>query len=164
MRWTLIVASTLAVVLAVTALATASLRPVLRVGTAHAVRGSHFKAYELVRVVFTSDVRQVRVIRVSADGSFATALPTPVHSCSGMLIRATGASGDIASIALSTGLCPPPSASAGTTPGGGGTTPGGGGTTPGGGGTAPGGGDTAPPSSTGGLPDPHGPATTNPGG
>jgi hypothetical protein len=136
MRWTLSVMLTVAVVLAGTALATASPRPVLRLGAANAVRGSHFKAHELVRVVFTSEVRRVRVIRVSATGSFASALPAPTDSCSGMVIRATGASGDVASIALSAGLCPPPSAS----------------------------GDTAPPSSTtGGLPDPHGPATINRG-
>src|SRR5215472_13579831 len=103
MRRTLIVIPTAALLLAGTAVATAGVRPVLRLGTANAVRGSHFKAHELVRVVFTSDVRRVRVIRVSATGSFASSLPAPVDSCSGMVIRATGASGDVASIALSKG-------------------------------------------------------------
>jgi hypothetical protein len=148
MRFALSVMLTVAVVQAGTALATASPRPVLRLGAANAVRGSHFKAHELVRVVFTSEVRRVRVIRVSAAGSFASALPARTDSCSGIVIRATGASGDVASIALSTGLCPPPSASSAQ----------GAPSTPSTGDTSP-----APPSSTGNLPDPHGPATINPG-
>jgi hypothetical protein len=156
MRWTLVASMTTALALAGAGLATASLRPVLRLGTENVVRGSHFKAHELVHVVFTSDVRHVRVLRVNASGSFSAALPT-TDRCSSLRIRATGASGDAASIALSRALCPPASstgtqstgtastgtASSGSPPSSSGTTP------PPSGGSQP-------------LPDPHGPPTINP--
>jgi hypothetical protein len=157
MRLTLAAVLTAALALAGAGLATASLKPVLRLGTANVVRGSHFKAHELVHVVFTSDVRHVRVLRVGATGSFTTALPTTV-SCSGLRIRATGTSGDAASIALSKALCPPASSTTGTP-----TT---GTVQSSGSGSSPSSGGTTPPS-TGGtqtLPDPHGPPTVNPGG
>lgn len=136
MRRILVIAAATALVLAGAALATpGSLSPVLRLGPAGVVRGSHFKAHELVHVVFTAGVRHVRVIRVGAAGSFAAILPATV-SCSTLWIRATGSSGDAASIASSTALCPP--AGVGTSP------------------PATGGTQT--------LPDPHGPPTVDPGG
>jgi hypothetical protein len=55
-------------------------------------------------------MRRVRQIRASAGGSFAALLPAPIDSCSTLLIRATGASGEVAVIRLPQGLCPPPSA------------------------------------------------------
>jgi hypothetical protein len=155
MRWTLVAAVTAAVALAAAGLASASLRPALQLGTADVVRGTHFKAHELVHVVFTSDVRHVRVLRVNAAGSFTAVLPS-IDSCTGVRIRATGASGDVASIALSKATCAP-AGSTGTQ-----TT----GTAQSSGSTSPGSGDTTPPSSGGTqpLPDPHGPPTVNPGG
>jgi hypothetical protein len=84
-----------------------------------------------VPIVVACVLRRIRVIRASATGSFATLLPAPTDSCSSMTIRATGSSGDVAALALSKGLCPPPGASGAS-----GTT------------TQP-------------LPDPHGPASVN---
>jgi hypothetical protein len=109
MRWTLAAAVCAAVALAGASLSTAAVRPVLRLDAGNALRGSHFKAHELVRVVFTSDVQRVRVLRASATGAFAAPLPAPTDSCSGVRIRATGATGDVAAIAISAGLCPPAS-------------------------------------------------------
>jgi len=111
MRSTLAATVCAAVALVGGSLATAAVKPVLRVGADNALRGSHFKAHELVRVVFTSDVRRVRVLRASATGSFAAVLPA-ADSCSSLHVRATGATGDVAAIALSLGLCPPLGASA----------------------------------------------------
>jgi hypothetical protein len=149
MRWTLAATVCTALALAGAQLAAAGVKPVLKVGAGNALRGSHFRAHELVHVVFTSDVRQVRVLRVSAAGSFAAVLPT-TDSCSSLRIRVTGSSGDVAAIAVAKGLCPPPSSTGAQTAGT----------------TAPGGGDTTPPA-TGGtqtLPDPHGPPTIDPNG
>jgi hypothetical protein len=106
----LVVAISAALVLVGVALASARVNPVLRVGANHFVSGSHFKAHELVRVVFTTDVRQVRLVRTTGTGSFAAQLPAPVDSCATLLIRATGSAGDGALIRLPQGLCPPPSA------------------------------------------------------
>jgi hypothetical protein len=141
MRRTLVAAMTTALALAGAGLATASLKPVLRLGTANVVRGSHFRAHELVHVVFTSDVRRVRVLRVGATGSFTAVLPA-TDSCSAMRVRATGASGDVASIALAKGLCPPPSSTGTQATGTAGSSSGG-----------------SPP-----LPDSHGPPTIDPTG
>jgi hypothetical protein len=85
--------------------------PVLKLGAnSNAVRGSHFKAHELVRVVFVADVAQTRLVRTSAVGSFAALLPAPSDSCAPLLIRAIGSSGDAAAFRLPHGLCAPPSA------------------------------------------------------
>ena len=148
MRWTIVAACAAVLGLAGAGLATASLKPVLRLGTGTAVRGSHFKAHEVVHVVFTSDVRNVRVIRASGAGSFAARLPA-YDSCSGLSVRATGTSGDVATIALSKGLCPPPSASGGQAQSSGSSSQSG---------------ESAPPSTSNSSPDPHGPATVNPTG
>ena len=104
-------ALTAALALTGAALAGSDLGPVLRIDANHALRGSHFKAHELLRVVIVADSRQVRQVRTTAAGSFAL-LPAPADSCSGtsLLIRATGTSGDAAAIRLPQGLCPPPSA------------------------------------------------------
>jgi len=101
-----------ALVAACAALAAPSVKPALRIDANHAVRGSHFKAHELVRVVFVTDVRQVRQVRAGTTGSFATLLPPPSDSCAKLVILAAGSSGDGAVIRLPQGLCPPPSATA----------------------------------------------------
>src|SRR5262245_14232005 len=99
-----------ALALAGASVAATGLNPALRLDAKHTVRGSHFKPHELVRIVITADVERVRLIRATARGSFAAPLPAPPDSCSHLLIRATGASGDGAVIRLPQGLCPPPSA------------------------------------------------------
>jgi hypothetical protein len=130
-------------------LALGAVKPVLGLGGDKSVRGSHFKAHELIRVVFSWDVQRVRIVRASAAGSFAALLPSSA-SCASLRIRATGASGDIAALALSRGLCPSSNTS-GTQ--GSGSQPWSG--TQGSGGQ--------PSQSGGGLPDPYGPPTINPG-
>ena len=109
MRAKLVVAGCAALVLAGVSLAGTRPPPVLRVDAKNTVRGSHFKAHELVQLVITWDVRQVRVVRASAGGSLAVPLPAPPDSCPRLLIRAIGASGDRALVTLPQGLCPPPS-------------------------------------------------------
>jgi hypothetical protein len=106
----LAVAASAALVLAGAALASPRVSPVLRIDASHVLRGSHFRRHELVRVVFTTDVRQVQLIRTTGTGSFAAQLPAPLDSCANVLIRATGSGGDTALIRLPQGLCPPPSA------------------------------------------------------
>jgi hypothetical protein len=127
--------------LAASSVTASSFRPALRVGLDGAVRGSHFKAHELIHVVFTSDARQLRrrmrVVHASAVGSFAALVPALTDSCTRLEIRARGSSGDVAALALSRGLCPPPSAS----------------------GTE---GSGTQPAPTETLPDPNGPPTVNP--
>ena len=103
------VVSLSALVLAGAASAASTVAPVLKLGADKAVRGSHFKAHEFVRVVFVGDVRQTRLIRTSAAGSFAL-LPAPSDSCAPLLVRAIGSSGDTAAVRLPQGLCAPPSA------------------------------------------------------
>jgi len=98
MRVRLAVVVALALAVAGTAAAASGSKPVLRVDTKHGVRGSHFRAHELVRVVVVADVRQVRQVRAGAGGSFAALLPPPTDSCRAVLIRATGSSGDVATI------------------------------------------------------------------
>jgi hypothetical protein len=83
--------------------------PVLKLGADKAVRGSHFKAHELVRVLLVGDVRQTRLVRATSAGSFAL-LPAPSDSCGPLLVRAIGSSGDAAAVRLPEGLCAPPSA------------------------------------------------------
>ena len=117
MRPKLVAAVSAALVLPGASLAATAPNPVLRVDATHTVRGLHFKAHELVRVVITTDVRQVRLVRTTAAGSFAL-LPAPPDSCAKLLIRATGSSGDGALIRLPQGLCPPPSANELPPPGG----------------------------------------------
>ena len=139
MRWTFVATVSAALALSGAALAGPVVKPVLRVDADNALRGSHFKAHELVRVVFVTDVRKIRTIRASARGSFAALLPSQTDSCGSLRIRATGSSGDVAAIAVSLGLCPPPSAT----------------------GTQSGSNEAPPQTTT--LPDPHGPPTINPG-
>jgi hypothetical protein len=156
------IAGVVCVVLALTgaSITSAAVKPVLRVGPGKAVEGSRFKAHEVIRVVFISGVRKVRVVRASAAGSFAASVPSLTGSCAPLQIRATGSSGGVATIALSRGLCAPASASGthgadsqapqtGTLP------------TPNGSATVEGGDSQAP--QTGTLPDQHGPPTVNPG-
>jgi hypothetical protein len=167
-RWTIAAVVCVALTVAGASLRAAVFKPVLRVGASNAIRGSHFKAHELIHVVFTFDVRQfrrqVRLVRASAAGSFAALVPSLAASCATLQIRATGSSGDVAAIALSRGLCPPASASgsqgAGTQPPQTGTLPDPYGPPTTAGGTSGGGGQ---PPQTGTLPDPNGPATINPG-
>jgi len=132
MRWNLVAVVCAALVLAGEALAGPAPRPLLKLDANRSVRGLHFKAHELVRVVAGGNVRRVRA---SAVGSFAL-LPPPVDSCSSLLVRATGASGDVAVLRLQ-GLCPPPSA------------------------TGAQGADNPPPPTNDPLPDPHGPPSVN---
>jgi hypothetical protein len=139
MRWALVASVSAVLALGGATVAAAGVKPVLRLGAGNAVRGSHFKAHELVRISVASNVR---VIRVSAAGSFAALLPAPSDSCGSVLIRATGASGDVAALALSRGLCPPPGANGGLNPDD--VNPHNG---------------SVPPGTT--LPDPHGPASIN---
>jgi hypothetical protein len=116
----------------------AAVRPVLSVGADNAVRGSHFRSKELIRIVVSSGVQRVRIVRASAAGSFAAVVPLPTDACTTLVIRATGASGDAAALALSRGWCP--AASTSGTQGAG-----------------------VQPPQTGGLPDQHGPPTVNAG-
>jgi len=139
MRWTIAWMLCAAVALTAASTAVALRKPVLRAFAGTQVRGSHFKAHEVIRIVFASDVRRVRVVRANAFGSFAALVPSAGDSCAPLRIRATGSSGDLAALALSHGLCALSSGSGTTSQTG----------------TAP-----AP---TGTLPDPHGPATINPG-
>jgi hypothetical protein len=139
--WIVLAVVFAALTFAGTPVTAAVVRPVLRIGADNAVRGSHFRAHELIRVVFTADARlsrrQVRLVRASAAGSFAALVPSLTGSCAILQIRASGSSGDVAAIALSRGLCPPPSASG----------------TQGAGNQPP---------QAGSLPDPHGPPTISP--
>jgi hypothetical protein len=111
-------------------------KPALSVHSGEAVRGSHFKPHEVIRIVFVSGARRVQFVRASAVGSFAALVPSSSDSCAPLKIRATGSSGDVAALALSRGLCVSPNAS----------------------GTQ---GTGSQPTTT--LPDPHGPPTVNPG-
>jgi hypothetical protein len=95
----------------------------LELGPGNAVRGLHFKAYELVRLVFVSDKGQIRRVRAGAHGSFAYLLPAQFDYCSGLVVRAAGSRGDLAVMDVPAASCPAPVASAeGSTASGGSST------------------------------------------
>jgi hypothetical protein len=106
MGFRLVASVSVALVLAGPAAATSDFSPILKLGADNAVRGLHFKSHEFVRLVFVTDGQQIRRVRASAGGSFAASLPTRFDSCSGLLVRAAGSSGDFAVIDVPRAPCP----------------------------------------------------------
>jgi len=107
-------------VLAGSAFAGSGPKPTLTLKSGAAVQGHHFRSHELVRVVFGSGGLQARRVRASAAGSFLALLPATSDRCSGLMVRATGISGDFAVLRVPPPMCAP---AAPTAPGGADGTP-----------------------------------------
>jgi hypothetical protein len=89
--------------------ASAVVSPTLSLRSGASIRGSHFRSNELVRVMFGTGRLQVRRVHTNAAGSFAAVVPSATKSCSGLFVRAVGASGDHAVLRLPSRSCSPDS-------------------------------------------------------
>lgn len=72
------------------------------------VKGFAFSAGERVRVVVMHDGATTRWATTSRLGSFTVRLPMTVDSCTAFLVRAFGARGDAATLAVRPRECPQP--------------------------------------------------------
>jgi hypothetical protein len=84
-----------------------SARPALKV-SAGAVKGTHFRARERIRVVFRLESdRIVRHLRTTKAGTFRTALPSFDPCLESLQITAVGAPNETAALKLPQRACPP---------------------------------------------------------
>ncbi len=75
---------------------------------AHGIYGRHFYRHERVRLTLVFQIREVRSVRTTATGAFATPLPAAYDPCTESLsIAAVGAQGDTARLKLPQRACPP---------------------------------------------------------